>query len=156
MQFILSYIVHLLIFATALVVGGLATSKGISSTWYATLQLPPWQPPGWVFGAAWTFIAVTFPIGAALLLPAKSLVPNTYLAGLFWLQFALNILWNYLFFNRHLTGVALVEIILLGLIVAALTVLAFREAWWAGLAMLPYILWLLIATSLNAYIWRMN
>jgi translocator protein len=156
MQYLISYIVHLAIFAVALGLGGLFTSKGIGSDWYAGLKLPPWQPPGWVFGAAWSFIALTFPIGAACVLPWKSLAPTSLLAGLFWLQFGLNILWNYLFFSQHQTGVSLIEIAVLDLLILALTVYAFREAWWAGLSMLPYLLWLGIATSLNAYIWRMN
>jgi benzodiazapine receptor len=156
MKFTLSYLAHLLIFATALVIGGLPTSQGVDSAWYASLQLPPWQPPSWAFGTAWTIIALTFSIGAARLVPLKLLVPNNNLAALFWLQFALNILWNYLFFHYQLTGVALVEIIFLGLVVASLTYLAFKQTWWAGLSMLPYLIWLFIAISLNAYIWRMN
>ena len=156
MQFLISYIVHVLIFAAALGLGSLFTSSGLSSAWYAGLQLPPWQPPGWAFGAAWTFILFSFPVAAAALLPWKSLLSVSSVAGIFWLQVILNVLWNYLFFRQNYTLLSLVEIIVLFALVLVLTVLAFRTNWWAGLAALPYLIWLVIATSLNAYIWRMN
>ena len=39
--------------ATA-VVGGIGTAAG--TRWYRELD-PPWQPPGWAFGPAWTAFA---------------------------------------------------------------------------------------------------
>jgi len=33
--------------------GGLATSTG---AWYDALATPPWKPPDWLFGPAWTMI----------------------------------------------------------------------------------------------------
>ena len=35
------------------VVGGLMTPIGV---WYRQLRKPPWQPPDWAFGPAWTII----------------------------------------------------------------------------------------------------
>jgi benzodiazapine receptor len=36
-----------------LAVGGWTTTVG---TWYEHLRKPPWNPPNWVFGPAWTVI----------------------------------------------------------------------------------------------------
>src|SRR3954452_6397422 len=37
-------------------VGGLATAPAVDSRWYRRLNKPPWQPPGAVFGPAWTVL----------------------------------------------------------------------------------------------------
>jgi tryptophan-rich sensory protein len=156
MSKLLPYGLHLIIFAAALGIGSIFTTKGLSTGWYATLNLPPWQPPSWTFGAVWTTIMVVFPIAMAILLPPEKLFSLSTASILFWAQWILNILWNYLFFKQHYTGIALIEIIALTLVVGALVVLSFRESPWAGIAALPYLLWLCVATSLNAYIWKMN
>ena len=36
-----------------LLIGGLMTPRG---DWYENLRKPVWQPPGWLFGPAWTII----------------------------------------------------------------------------------------------------
>jgi tryptophan-rich sensory protein len=153
---LLSYIVHVLIFAGALGIGGLFTSRGLATGWYGNLNLPPWQPPSWTFGAAWTTIMLTFPVAMAYLLPLDKLTSSAPILALFVAQWILNVLWNYLFFTLHQTGISLVEITLLAVVVGALTYFSFRAHWVAGFACLPYLIWLCIATSLNAYIWKMN
>jgi tryptophan-rich sensory protein len=47
-------IIFLALNFAALAIGGLFTSKGVSSDWYAGIAKAPWTPPGWAFGAAWT------------------------------------------------------------------------------------------------------
>ena len=68
-------------------------------------------------------------------------------------QLALNLAWSVLFFGLHLTGAALVDILLL-LIAIALTAHAFMaHDRLAGLLMLPYLAWVGYATALNIAIW---
>ena len=33
---------------------GLLSNSGETNEWYAALERPSFQPPGWAFGAAWT------------------------------------------------------------------------------------------------------
>ena len=71
---------------------------------------------------------------------------------LFAIQFALNISWNYVFFNQRLTGLGLLIIILLTLLTFYFLI-AFKSTLNNNrYFVLPYCLWLLLATSLNAYI----
>lgn len=42
--------------ALTAVVGTVGTEVG--SAWYRQLDKPPWQPPGWAFGPAWTTLYV--------------------------------------------------------------------------------------------------
>ena len=50
-----------------LAIGARFTGPGVNSEWYQTLARAPWTPDGWVFGAAWTLIMVTFSIYMARL-----------------------------------------------------------------------------------------
>lgn len=147
---VLRLLLFLLLNFAALGIGGLFTGNGVTSEWYANLNKAPWTPPGWMFGAAWTTIMICFSIYMAMLWPQvenKKLLITLYI-----LQWVLNVAWNPLFFYFHAVGIALVVIV-------ALTALTGFFLWyyrldlkWISLLVLPYFLWLIIATSLNAYI----
>lgn len=143
-------IIFLILNFAALGIGSMFTGSGVPSDWYQSLNKAPWTPPGWVFGSAWTLIMVCYTIFMAI---AWDKVENrNLLIGLFALQWILNVAWNPIFFKF--------QAVLPGLIViSALTVLVgvflfgymkTMKAW--ALLMLPYFVWLCIATSLNAYI----
>jgi tryptophan-rich sensory protein len=144
----------LLINFAALALGGLATSDGVVSLWYQNLNQAPWTPPGWVFGAAWTFIMITFSVYMAYLWPKVK--NHKLLIALFTLQWILNVGWNPMFFNYHLVTISLVIITALTLLVAAIMITYYAASKSKSLLILPYFLWLLIATSLNAYIYLYN
>ncbi len=133
----------------ALYIGSYFTDAS-SSTWYENLNKAPWTPAGWVFGAAWTTIMICFSIYLAYLWPVVK--NKSLLLFLFSIQWMLNVGWNPIFFyyNNILTGM---------LIITFLTMLVgfFLYHYWSDLKVkavliLPYFIWLLIATSLNAYI----
>lgn len=134
----------------ALGIGGLFTGSGVKSNWYESLNKAPWTPPGWAFGAAWTSIMICFSVYMAYLWPKAE--NKTMLLSLFGIQWALNVIWNPLFFHFQQTSIALISIILLTVLVTYFFI-NFRSALGnVSLLILPYLLWLIIATSLNAYI----
>ncbi len=147
---ILRIIVFIALNFSALAIGGLFTGAGVSSDWYAELLKAPWTPPGWVFGAAWTTIMICFAIYLAYLCP---LVQNrNKLIALFTLQWILNISWNPCFFYFHEVGLALILISCLTILVGYFT-LSYRGLLKVkSVLLLPYFIWLVLATSLNAYI----
>lgn len=134
----------------ALALGGLFTGKGVSSEWYQTLNKAPWTPPGWVFGAAWTLIMVCFSFYMASLLGASKNI--TLLIGLFALQWILNVSWNPMFFYYQNVFVSLLIISSLTILIGYFMVYYFPILKLKTLLILPYFLWLLIATSLNFFI----
>ncbi|WP_418604422.1 TspO/MBR family protein [Hwangdonia sp.] len=142
-------IVFLIINFGALAIGSWLMDNGPQSHWYINLNKAPWTPPGWVFGAAWTTIMVCFSIYMAYL---YKLLGTPKVLLLFSLQFVLNVIWNYIFFNLHLVGLGLGVILALTFLVA-LFLVSFRKKMKVKSALiLPYLIWLCIATSLNAYI----
>ena len=142
-------IVFLIINFGALAIGSWLMNDGPQTAWYQNLNQAPWTPPGWVFGAAWTTIMVCFSIYMAYL---YKLIPNTKLKVLYVVQVVLNVIWNYIFFNQHLIALGLISIVLLTIVVAIFLFTYYGNLKIKSLLILPYFVWLLIATSLNAYI----
>ena len=121
--------------------------------WYDGLAKPWFNPPRWAFPVAWTTLYVLIAWAGARLahLPGAGLVMALWAA-----QIALNTLWTPVFFGAHRMGMGVAVIALLWLVVAALTVLAFRLDRLAGTLLLPYLAWLSLAGALNYRLWQMN
>lgn len=142
-------VLFLFINFSALAIGTLLMNDGPQTVWYMQLNQAPWTPPGWVFGVAWTSIMIFFSLYMTFLYVAE---PSTRVKILFTVQFILNVSWNYVFFNQHLIAFGLLIIVALTFIVATL-LFNFRKLLpIKSFLILPYFLWLLVATSLNAYI----
>lgn len=129
--------------------GSLLMNNGPTSEWYLNLNKAPWTPPGWLFGVAWTTIMVCFSIYLTYLF-SKLSSKNIKIA--FSIQVFLNIIWNFIFFNQHLILLGLITIILLTIVVFYIFFSFKNIMKTKSLLLLPYMVWLLIATSLNAYI----
>jgi tryptophan-rich sensory protein len=126
---------------------GFATSAAVRD-WYPALAKPFFNPPPWVFAPAWTLLYVLMAVAAWRVWRTGPL--------LFGLQLALNLLWSVLFFGLRSPGLALAEVVLLWLAIAA-TALSFRpHDKTAAVLMLPYLAWVSFAAVLNAAIWYLN
>lgn len=147
---LLKYIlIFLIINFAALAIGNWLMADGPLTEWYMNLDKAPWTPPGWVFGASWTLIMICFSIYTAYLF--KDYFNNKVLI-LFLIQFILNVSWNYVFFNQHLTSLGLVVIMGLTAVVTIFLYDYRKVLGTKSLLILPYFIWLCIATSLNMYI----
>jgi translocator protein len=143
-------ILFLVLNFAALAIGGIFTNAGVNSDWYYNLNKAPWTPPGWVFGAAWTTIMICFAIYMAYLWPLVDHKKMVIL--LFVVQWVLNIVWNPTFFYFHQAAIGLLVISLLTLLVGYFLFHYWSQLKIKSVLLLPYFIWLLIATSLNAYI----
>ena len=149
MKFLKPFLIFLIINFAALGLGSWIMGAGAQSEWYTSLNQAPWTPPGWVFGAAWTIIMICFSIYMAFLYLKK---PTSKVITLFIVQFILNVSWNYVFFNQHLIATGLAVIVALTIVVGIFMVLFKNLMKVKTVLILPYFIWLCIATSLNAYI----
>jgi benzodiazapine receptor len=140
-----------LVFAVA-AIGGAASTSGLRD-WYDELDRAPWNPPGWVFGPAWTVLYVLMAI-AAWLVARTGLDQRTVQVALvvYLTQLALNLAWSLLFFGARAPGWALADIVVLVVLVAVTTVAFWRIDAAAGWLLLPYLAWIVFATSLNLWI----
>jgi tryptophan-rich sensory protein len=136
--------------------GSLFTFSSIP-TWYAGLNKPLFTPPGWLFGPIWT--TLYFLMGVSLYVVYENRARKgdfkkaLYLFGA---QLILNVLWTVAFFGFKSISLGFALIILLWIAIAA-TIFEFaRIKRSAALLLLPYIIWVTIATLLNYYVLILN
>lgn len=151
---ILRLLIFLTLNFTALGIGAILMGEGPSSIWYESLNKAPWTPPGWVFGAAWTSIMIGFSIFMTYLWDVQE--NKKYIIGLYILQWILNVGWNPLFFYFHMDFISLIEILILLALVAYFTFGFYMDMKFKILLSLPYFIWLIIASSLNFYVFWYN
>jgi tryptophan-rich sensory protein len=142
-----------------LALGGLSARISGSTTengWYQTLALPALQPPGPVFGIAWSILYTMIAISAAIIWGHKQAPGRTLALVLFAIGFAVNLIWSPAFFRFHLITPAL-GIIAVMFILALATTFAFaRISRVAAWLLVPYLVWLCFAGALNARIMVLN
>ena len=138
----------------ALVIGSHFTEAGATSDWYQNLEKAPWTPPGWMFGAAWTIIMIFFSIYMAHLLIAHRYVNK--IIALYSIQWILNTAWNAIFFKFQMVFLGFMEILLLTGLIAYLFLNYWSTLKTKSIFILPYLMWLIIASSLNGYIFLLN
>lgn len=144
-----SLVIFVLLVAAAAVLGGLSAPDA----WYASLQKPSFNPPGWIFGPAWTLLYVLMAVAAWRVYRAAGFGLGI---GLWLLQLMVNALWSPLFFAMHRIDLALLDIIVLDILVIATIAVFLRTDRIAGWLMLPYLGWIAFATALNVAIWQLN
>jgi len=124
--------------------------------WYAALDKPSWNPPNWVFAPVWTLLYLLMAVAAWLVWRGAGLAGAGLALGCYLVQLAMNAAWSWLFFGEHRIGVALVEIIVLWFAIALTALLFRRHNRLAALLLVPYLLWVSYASSLNFALWRLN
>jgi len=139
------------------VLGAAVVGREGFTSWYATIQKPSLTPPSWVFGPVWTFLYILMGV-AAFLVWRNGLDHRAVRVALGWflVQLALNAAWSPVFFGLHRIGLALLVIVLLWAAIAMTMHQFFRVSTPAGWLLLPYLLWVSLATYLNASIWSLN
>jgi translocator protein len=122
--------------------------------WYAGLRKPRWAPPNWLFGPAWTFLYLSMAVGAWLVWSKAGLTSLAMLVFLF--QLFLNVIWSGLFFALRSPGLAFVDIIVLWCAILATICEFWSVVPAASWLLVPYLIWVGFAASLNYSIWRLN
>ena len=143
----------LLSYATA-GIGGALTELG---PWYYALRQPDWKPPDAAFGVVWTTIFTLCAISGALAWrAAETAAQRRRVLVLFGANALLNIVWSALYFKLQRPDWALIEVALLWLSILALIVGLWRLSRWASALLLPYLVWVSIASMLNLATVQLN
>jgi translocator protein len=137
--------------AVVAVVGSLAATS--ASEIYGGLKQPAWAPPSWLFGPVWTVLYVMIAVSGWLYWRENGTRQGLALYGV---GLILNAIWTPLFFAGGAFGVALVDIILLDVVVIASLFVFRKRSPLAAALQLPYLVWILFATALNAAILALN
>jgi tryptophan-rich sensory protein len=135
---------------------GWALRSDYQSAWFVTLAKPFFMPPAWVFGLAWNILYALLGLSLAIVLAEPTSERRRFALVLFFIQLALNYAWSPLFFGAHDIVVAQWLIFFMAVIAAAAAGQFLRIRKSSGLLLVPYLVWLIFAATLNATIVSMN
>ncbi len=138
------------------VLGAVFTRSAIPF-WYAGLKKPAFTPPNWLFAPMWISLYLLMALAAYLVWQKGLAHPGVRAAlAVFSTQLLLNALWSPIFFGLRAPLAGAVVIVLLWLAIALTIVLFWKISRPAALLLLPYILWVSLATALNISIYLLN
>ncbi len=149
-------LISILIALSAGIIGSLVTFPNIN-TWYASLNKPFFNPPGWLFGPVWTILYIL--IGtAAFLVWQNRKNKRDYLQACKWyfIQLILNSLWSVIFFALKTPWIAFVEIIILWYAIFRTLNLFRKINYRAAYLLYPYLAWVSFAAILNLAVGILN
>jgi len=106
-------VVSIIVCELAGIIGSLFTTPSIPG-WYAGLDKPSFNPPGWVFAPVWTALYAMMGLAAWLVYEKGFKKPEVKRAlTVFAVQLLLNTLWSIVFFGAHQIFGAVIVIVLL-------------------------------------------
>ncbi|MGZ4938788.1 MAG: TspO/MBR family protein [Halobacteriota archaeon] len=125
-------------------------------TWYTSLNKPWWNPPNVVFGPVWTTLYIL--MGVALFLAWRTPRDRSrdIGIGLFAAQLVANVSWTFAFFGLQNALYGILVIVPLWILIAATIYQFYKVEKWASYLLVPYIVWVSIATALNVAVYLLN
>ena len=119
--------------------------------WYRSLEKPSWQPPDVVFGLIWPYNFIMLVVATWAVASSSSPTAHVIWLTSLALSVAAALTWAWLFYVPHSLGAAALALALATVFTIPLVTIAFRTSLPLGMALVPYQLWLAIATSIAAY-----
>jgi translocator protein len=142
--------------------GTVSTIENVDG-WYADAAKAPWSPPNGVFGPVWTVLYTAMSVAAWLVWRRRDADPRARTALRWYVaQLVLNCLWTPVFFGAYpfagpaALWVGLVIIVALAVVLAGTIVAVARVRRLAAAMLVPYLAWVVFATSLNAAVAVLN
>jgi tryptophan-rich sensory protein len=124
--------------------------------WYANLNKPSWQPPGFIFGIIWPYNFIVLGIAATVIGQRASKPASFAYIAFFALSVMAALTWAYLFYRPHnLTGAAL-ALTSTALLTLPMTYILFTISIPLAIAVMPYQVWVAIAATLSWSIRGLN
>ena len=135
-------------------IGGIFTQSSIA-IWYPTLIKAPWTPPNWTFPVVWTILYLMMGVSLWLVLIAPS-HHKTNAVIIFGIQLLFNFIWSWLFFYMENPFLGMVDIMLLWIAIVATIKVFSTHSRLAAYLLVPYLIWVTYAFTLNLFIWIYN
>ena len=121
---------------------------GAGSAWAATLRRPPWQPPDIVFGVIWPLNFAAMAVAGVAVVRTASLPDVVLWLALFCASAALALGWARSFYVHHRLGRAALLLLGAATLTWGLVALTAGLTAWAAWVLVPYAVWLTVASSL--------
>ena len=136
------------------VIGGILTAPAVAS-WYVLVEKPIWTPPNYVFGPVWTLLYLLMGLSAYLVWQQKR-PERMFALKVFFVHLVINVLWSVVFFGLHSPLYGLVVIVALWAMIVWLITLFVNQSRAAAWILVPYLLWVTYAASLNLGVFFLN
>ncbi|MEM5814424.1 MAG: TspO/MBR family protein [Candidatus Aenigmatarchaeota archaeon] len=138
------------------IIGSVFTAPNIAA-WYATLNKPALTPPNWLFGPVWVTLYTLMGTAVWRIWEKRTKKKaNKEALYPFAAQLALNALWSMMFFGLRNPLYGLMTIVPLWLITMYTILKFYKIDKTAAYLLVPYILWVTVATYLNFMVWLLN
>jgi benzodiazapine receptor len=146
--------INILIPHFASIIGSFFTTSNIKG-WYASLNKPWFNPPGFIFSPVWltlyTLIGISF-----YLFYKKDNFKTKNIYFLYAFHLFLNCIWSILFFGMHQVLFALIDILLMLTSLLILMKYFYKLNKASFYLLIPYFIWLCFAGILNYNILILN
>lgn len=135
--------------------GSIFTTPAIT-TWYKTLNKPFFTPPNWIFSPVWIILFIIMGI-SLFFVWRKADHPKFKIAFIFFfVQLILNVLWSIFFFGLRSPFLGLADIVALWIAILLTIQYSIKISKFAGVLLIPYLLWVSFASLLNFFLWILN
>lgn len=119
-----------------------------SPGWYASLNRPPWQPPAFIFGLIWPYNFIMLGVAAFNVAQSLNRIQTISWLTLFALSITAALIWAYQFYVPHNLTFAAIALGVAALLTIPVLYLTFKASLLVGILLIPYQLWVVIATTL--------
>ena len=119
-----------------------------SPGWYSSLVQPPWQPPDFIFGIIWPYNFIMLGIAAFNVAQSLTKIQNVTWLIFFAASVAAALVWAYQFYVPHNLSIAALALGLAAILTIPVLYLTFKASILIGTLLVPYQIWVIIATTL--------
>ena len=124
--------------------------------WYRGLNQPAWQPPDFIFGIIWPYNFIVLGFAAVIVSNRLSAALIATYLTVFAITVACALTWAFQFYRPHNLEAASTALSCVAVLTVVLVVIASRASLPLALALLPYQVWVLIASFLSWTYARLN
>jgi benzodiazapine receptor len=119
------------------------------SNFYLSLKKPSWQPPDFVFGLIWPYNFLILILLSLTVISAGSIFQKNIWLISYAIAIVFALTWARLFYVSENLNFSAVALSITAIATIPMTYLAWSMKVWAGLLILPYQIWLIVAASLS-------
>lgn len=116
--------------------------------WYSSLNRPPWQPPDFVFGVIWPYNFIMLGVAAFNVTQHLNRTQTITWLLFFAASVAAALTWAYQFYVPHNLNLAAWALVLAAALTIPVLYLTFKASLLIGFLLVPYQLWVIIASTL--------
>lgn len=119
------------------------------NTFYRQLKRPSWQPPDYIFGIIWPYNFLALIVISISVISMGTLIQKNTWIIFYAVSIAAALTWARMFYVSENLIISAIALAIAALATFPMTYIAWKIQLWAGIAILPYQIWLIVATSLS-------